>query len=109
MKLMVVENFDGASMGVFPTFPKGTALEFVGKDDESLHWCPCISQEGHGFWTPDVYLDGMVLNRDYNPTSLTVEAGQKLTLKEVVFEWFYVMDDQGNKGWISAKVVTSIA
>jgi len=107
MKLLVFENFDGAGMGVFPTFPKGTTFEFVGKDDESQHWCPCISEAGHGFWTPDIYLDGKVLTCDYNPTSLTVKAGQMVTLKAVVFEWFYVMDEQGTEGWLPAKILVT--
>ena len=108
MKLLVTEDFDGAKMGVFPTFPKGAIFEFVGVDDESLHWFPCISNEGHGFWTPDIYLDGKTLNRDYNPTSLTMESGLLVTLKEVVYEWFYVADKQGNEGWLPANILTSI-
>jgi len=107
MELQVMENFDGASMGVFPTFPKGTVLEFVGVDEQSKHWCPCITDEGHGFWTPDIYLDGKVLNRDYNPTSLTVETGQRVSLKRVVFEWFYVTDDAGKEGWLPAKIIVT--
>ena len=107
MELLVVERFDGSNMGVFPLFPKGTVLEFVGKGNESSHWCPCITKEGHGFWTPDTYLDGMVLNRDYNPTSLTVETGQTLTLKKIVFEWLYVTDEKGIDGWIPANIVVS--
>lgn len=108
MELVVVEDFNGTEMGIFSTFPKGTELEFVGKDDESLYWCPCITQEGQGFWTPDVYLDGKTLNRDYNPTSLTASAGERLTLQRVVYEWFYVKNEQGNEGWIAANVVRSI-
>ena len=106
MKLLVMENFDGPAWGVFPLFPKGTAFDSVGKDAESPHWCPCIVA-GHGFWTPDIYMDHGVLNRDYNPTSLAVEKDQIVTLLDLVFEWLYVKDEHGTEGWLPANIVIS--
>jgi len=107
MKLVVLERFDGPAFGVFPVFPKGTALEVVGKDDECPHWFPCIIN-GMGFWTPDIYMEDGVLNRDYNPTSLLVEQGQAVTLIDLVFEWLLVKDESGKEGWLPARVVTSV-
>ena len=108
MELITMEQFDGSEWGIFPTFPKGSVFEVVGGDGESPHWFPCIVN-GMGFWTPDIYMDKGVLNRDYNPTSITVEKGQTLTLIELVFEWLYVKDENGNEGWIPASKVISKA
>lgn len=105
MKLKVIKDFDGNSMGVFPTFAKGTVFEFVGVDPDTKHWCPTITSGGHGFWTPAEYLDGLTLKKDYNPTSLTVSKGEILEVLEETFGWYYVRTSSGNTGYVIDEVI----
>jgi len=105
MQLRVIEDFDGNSMGIFPTYEKGTKFEFVGIDPDTKHWCPTITSNGQGFWTPAVYLDGLTLTKDYNPTSLSVKKGDILTVVEEVYGWYYVRTEADIFGYVVGEVV----
>ena len=97
MLLLVTESHEG--QGEFPLFKKGSAVrELEGNPDypnyaeeiwgsrSNPHWLACII-DGQNFFIPDIYVTNGVLNRDYNPTELVVEEGQKVTLLNIVFEW----------------------
>ena len=117
MELLVVEKHDGC--GVFPLFTKGTAVNDLeanneysmhaeaiwGKDSVS-HWLSCTIN-GYNTYIPDLYVSGGVLARDYNPTEIVVEKGQFLTLIALVFEWAYVRDENGEKGWLPVNKIIS--
>ena len=108
MRLLVMDDFDGKEWGLFPLFPKGTTIDEVKEDvdKESIHWFPCVIA-GYEFWAPDHYVTENTLNREYDPTSMTVEKGQEVTLLEVAFEWFYVKNQDGESGWIPASIAIS--
>ena len=105
MNLLVVEKHDGE--GIFPLFPKGTAVNDVNVCDESSHWLSCVIY-GHETYIPDIYAVDGVLTQDYNPTELVVEKEQIVTLISVVFEWVYVKDGNGREGWLPASKVISL-
>jgi len=117
MNLQVAETHEG--YGNFPLFKKGTPVSGLEADEEypvhaeaiwgsgsNQHWFPCIIDE-HETFIPDIYVSDGVLNRDYDPTEIIVEKGQKLTLLAVVFEWLYVKDENGKSGWLPASKAIS--
>ena len=118
MRLKVIETHAG--YGVFPLFPKGTAVNNAEADAEypthaeaiwgsgsNPHWLACVI-DGHETFIPDTYVDNGVLTRGYSPTEIVVEKGQNLTLLELVFEWAYVKDESGKEGWLPTSKVISV-
>jgi len=118
MKLLVTEKHEGC--GEFSLFKKGSAVaglkanneysasaEAIWGSNSSPHWLACTI-DGHETFVPDIYVSDGVLVQDYNPTELKVEKGQKVTLKNIVFEWFFVEDENSCSGWLPANKVTSV-
>ena len=118
MTLLVTESHEG--QGEFSTFQKGTAVDELVSDpayphyaeeiwgsDSNPHWS-LTEIEGYEVFIPDIYVTDGFLNRDYNPTELIVEEGQKVTLLGIIFEWLYVKDENGVEGWLPANKVVSI-
>jgi len=105
MKLLVVEKHDGE--GIFPLFPKGSAVTDVKVCDESSHWLACVIQ-GRETYIPDIYVADGIVTQDYNSTELVVEKEHIVTLVHIVFEWVYVKDESGREGWLPASKVTSL-
>ena len=108
MELLVTENHERYEGQAFPLFAKGTPVsELVeGADDEYSHWFPCVIN-GHETFVPDVFVVDGVLTCDYNPTEIEVEKGKAVTLVDLVFEWLYVRDENGNEGWLPASKAIS--
>jgi len=104
MVLFVKDKHEGEE--VFPLFKKGTKINDI-KMCESLHWLSCVI-EGYKTYIPDIYITEGILNRDYNPTELILEKDQTIILLEVVYEWLYVQNTDGKKGWLPAEKATSI-
>ena len=118
MKLLVTEKHRGC--GEFPLFKKGSIIggsegnpdfpnyaeEIWGSRSEP-RWVAC-ELDGHDVFVPDIYIVDGVLNRDYNPTELMIEEGQKVTLLKIVFEWLYVKDENCNEGWLPVNKVVSV-
>ena len=118
MQLLVTESHEG--QGEFPLFKKGSAVGGIMSDSDypncsydiwgsysNPHWLACVI-DGQNIFIPDIYVTNGVLNRDYNPTELVVEEGQKVTLLNIVFEWLYVKDETGNEGWLPVNKVVSV-
>ena len=108
MNLLVMEKHEGE--GVFPLFPKGTAVSDLKEDHEYPvypHWFSCVII-GYETYIPQIYVAEGVLTQDYNPTEIIVEKGQKLTLIAIVFSWLYVKDESGKEGWLPASKAISI-
>lgn len=105
MKLLVVDKHEGE--GGFPLFPKGMAVADVKGCQEYAHWLSCVI-DGHETYVPDIYVMEGVLTQDYNPTEAVVEKGQTVALEGIVFEWLYVRDERGEKGWLPASKVISM-
>lgn len=105
MKLLVMERHLGE--GMFPLFAKGTAVTDVADCEGTPHWRSCVI-EGYETYIPETYIVDGVLNRDYDPTELVVEKDQIVALVEVAFQWLYVADENGKRGWLPAsKVITA--
>ncbi|MCL2200266.1 MAG: SH3 domain-containing protein [Defluviitaleaceae bacterium] len=101
-KVKVLQEHHGE--GQFPTFPKGTAVTLTGEEcTHFLHWYPC-EIDGHATYVPDTFIDSGVLTRDYNPTELVQNAGDMLTVNEIVNAWLIATNDAGQKGWIPAEI-----
>jgi len=105
MKLRVVDKHDGE--GHFPLFAKGANVDELVACEQTAHWFVCVI-EGYKTYIPDTYVTDGVLVRDYNPTELVLEAGQIVTLMEVAFEWLYVEDQSGKRGWFPAEKAVSV-
>ena len=118
MQLLVTEKHEGC--GEFPLFKKGsvvgkltadsnfsTSAEAIWGSNSSPHWFACMIDRYETF-VPDIYVSDGVLLQDYNPTELKAEKGQKVTLKKIVYEWFFVEDENGCMGWLPANKVTSV-
>jgi len=105
MKLRVVDNHEGE--GKFPLFAKGTAVGDLVPCKNTPHWLSCVIN-GHNTYIPDTFVVNGALARDYDPTELMLEAGQVVALVEVVFEWLYVEDEEGKRGWLPAEKVVSL-
>ena len=99
MKVLIIERHDGE--GAFPTFPKGTVVENVKPCAESAHWLSC-SINGLETYIPDLFLEGGVLLRDYDPTELVAEKGDYAEVRAIVYEWLYAINSRGAGGWIPA-------
>jgi hypothetical protein len=94
--------------GQFPTFPMGTAVKLTaGQDTHFLHWFPC-EIDGHETFVPECFICDGRLVRDYNPTELIQEAGDILTVREIVYAWLIATNDKGVTGWIPAEAVVSV-
>jgi hypothetical protein len=117
MNLLVIEKHEG--YGIFPIFKKGTAVNNIKADTEypshseaiwgtgsNPHWISCVIN-GYETFVPDLFVYNGVLTQDYNPTELVVEKGQIISLVDIIFEWLYVIDNNGKKGWIPANKVIS--
>lgn len=105
MNLLVMEKHDGE--GVFPLFTKGAAVNGLSACERYPHWLSCAIN-GHETFIPDIYVIDGVLTRDYDPTELVVEKGRIVTLISIVFEWLYVQDGDGRRGWLPASKVVSV-
>ena len=118
MQLLVTEKHEGCNK--FPLFKKGsvvgkltadsnfsTSAEAIWGSNSSPHWLACTI-DGYETFVPDTYVSDGVLVQDYNPTELKAEKGQKVSLKNIVFEWFFVEDEKGCMGWLPANKVTSV-
>lgn len=121
MKVKVLQEHRGE--GQFPTFPKGTTVTITGEEcNDFLHWYPCeinghqvpersLVTEGEfcdskplKTYIPDTFISGGVLTRDYNPTELVQNAGDILTVNEIVNAWLFATNETGQTGWIPAKI-----
>ncbi len=96
-----------------PLFFKKNEEVFIGeKDSEWFGWIWCTNQSGDSRWVPENYLDFHgdkgVLNRDYNAVELNVKIGEELFIEEEEAEWFWVINQQGKKGWVPIKNVNII-
>ena len=105
MKLLVVDGHEGE--GMFPLFRKGAIVGELNACDKFSHWFACVI-DGHETYIPDTYVVNGVLNRDYDPTELVLQKGHVVTLLEVVFEWLYVEDEGGKRGWLPAGKAASL-
>ncbi|MCL2522581.1 MAG: SH3 domain-containing protein [Erysipelotrichales bacterium] len=105
MRLIVKDKHKGE--GLFPLFKKGTKVNNI-ETCESLHWFSC-EIEGHKTYIPDIYLTENLLNQDYDPTELILEKNQVITLIEVVYEWLYVQNEEGKKGWLPSEKAISVS
>jgi len=106
MKVKVIAQHLGE--GQFPTFPMGTAVKLTAEQDEHfLHWYPC-DIDGHDTFVPECFICNGRLVRDYNPTELIQEAGDILTVQEIVYAWLIATNDKGVTGWIPAEAVVSV-
>lgn len=87
MKLYVSQNHRGE--GKFPTFPKGTRVVNLSPCANYPNWFSCEIVGMKTYVSAD-FLEGNVLNRDYNPTELMVQVGDSVELLEVHFNglWF---------------------
>ena len=102
MKVKVLQEHRGE--GQFPTFPKGTKVILTGEEDTHfLHWYPC-EIDGYQTYIPDSFINDSVLNRDYNPTELVQNAGDILTVNEIVNAWLYASNENEQTGWIPAEI-----
>lgn len=102
MKVKVIQEHHGE--GQFPTFPKGTTVTLTGEEcTHFLHWYPC-EIDSHATYVPDAFVSGGVLVRDYNPTELIQNAGDILTVKEIVNAWLLATNETGQTGWIPAEI-----
>lgn len=105
MNLLVIDKHDGE--GVFPLFTEGTAVTDIQACKETPHWLSCVI-DGHKTYIPDIYVADGLLAQDYDPTEMIAEKGQIVTLIAIVFEWLYVQDESGRKGWLPADKAISM-
>ena len=121
MQVKVLQEHRGE--GQFPSFPKGTAVTLTGEEDTHfLHWYPC-EIDGHQVpersrvaegefceakplktYVPDSFISNGVLVRDYNPTELVQNAGDRLTVEEIVNAWLLATNENEQTGWIPAEI-----
>ena len=106
MKVKVIQEHPGE--GQFPTFIKGTKVTLTGEECKHfLHWSPC-EIEGHKTYIPESFIANGVLIRDYNPTELIQNVGDKLEVVEIVNAWLVATNENGQTGWIPAEAVVSV-
>jgi hypothetical protein len=76
------------------------------RDADWPGWIYCTNRDGVGAWVPETYLmlEGLAckLNRDYDATELTVEAGDMLEAEVEESGWIWCTDKSGRHGWIPA-------
>ncbi|MBP2098539.1 SH3 domain-containing protein [Enterococcus rivorum] len=104
MQLKVVENHDGE--GIFPTFKKGTLVQEPTPCSHYAHWVS-VTIDGHSTYISEDYIDGELLNCDYNPTELITKKGEKVQLLLAVYEWALVKNELGAVGWLPFAKLTS--
>lgn len=105
MRVLVVEKHDGE--GRFPEFRKGTVVRDLSPCAHYAHWFACAI-DCYQTYLPDVYLDGEKLNRAYNPTELIAVPGETVELLDILYEWLYVENQNGETGWLPAAKAVSI-
>ncbi len=105
MQATVIQNHPGE--GVFPTFPKGTAVALKDACTHYLHWYAC-EIAGCKTYVPEAFVSDGVLVRDYNPTELVQNAGDRIEVLEIVNAWLLAANENGETGWIPAESVVSL-
>lgn len=106
MKVKVIKNHPGE--GTFPTFAKGTDVKVMDEGcTHYLNWYGC-EINGYATYIPDVFVTNKKLNRDYNPTELICQAGDKLEVKEILYAWFIAKNTDGLMGWVPAEICVSL-
>jgi len=114
MKLQLFEDYKGLGnygTPTYPLFPKGTAVQDLAVDEEDdafPHWL-CCTIEGREVFIPKTFVAGDVLLREYNPTELSAQKGEVVTLFEFVFKWAFVENSVGKTGWIPARYLVSVS
>lgn len=103
MKLYVSQNHRGE--GKFPTFPKGTRVVNLSPCSNYPNWFSCEIVGMKTYVSAD-FLEGNVLNRDYNPTELMVQVGDSVELLEVHFQWALVRFRE-EIGWLPFSILRS--
>ena len=97
MKLILVEAH--ASEGIFPEYPAGTPVTQLQPCQHYAHWfAACLN--GRATYVPDNLITNGLLNAPYNPTELVAAQGDEVTLLSVFAEWAYVVNAQGQCGWL---------
>ncbi|MFX0037508.1 MAG: SH3 domain-containing protein [Candidatus Hermodarchaeota archaeon] len=104
----VIENYESPYTESW-TIVKGEILTVGEKDTEWMGWIWCTNKEGESRWVPENYLEihgntGKA-NQDYNATELSVKIGEELIIKKEEAEWFWVTNQQGQKGWVPIRNV----
>lgn len=91
---------------------KGETLSIREKESEWPGWIWCTNKEGISRWVPENYLEiqGTTgkAKQDYNATELNVKTGDELIIKEEAAEWFWVVNQQGKRGWVPIRNVQII-
>lgn len=104
MQTIVYKNHDGE--GSFPLFPKGTKVENILPCPPYEFWSSCTI-DGYSTYIANSFISKGLLNRDYNPTELIASKGETVTILEIAFDWAYVQNDQGEKGWLPFRILIS--
>ena len=87
--------------GDFPTFKEGVKVSNLEKCKEYYAWYSC-EIEGYNIYIHEDYFQDEVLIKEYNPTELNVNIGDKLTLVRIKNSWLYCKNEAGILGWVPA-------
>lgn len=107
MKKAIVTK-DHRSEYTAPFFVRaGTILIAEEKESEWEGWVWCRTPDNVYKWYPQGYIKELVekpsqfeLIRDYNAKEIPVKAGEKVTIQFEESEWAWVLDQEGNEGWV---------
>ena len=106
MKVKVITKHLGE--GSFPCFQKGTTVNVKEACAHFINWYAC-EINGYQTYVPGCFVKDGNLVRDYNPTELVQKEGDILEVKEIIYAWLVVKNDNGDTGWIPAENVVSIS
>jgi len=106
MQVQMIQAHTG--IGAFPTFRRGTRVS-IGPAPKTAyaHWLAC-EIDGRATYLPEHFVADGALTRDYNPTELTQDVGDTLTVEAIVCGWLLATNEAGVTGWIPAEAVISI-
>ncbi|MCL2846559.1 MAG: SH3 domain-containing protein [Firmicutes bacterium] len=109
MKVKVTkEHSDEWEITQFPTFAKGSTVKMEKAEDKEFPGWHAAVIDGHETFVPKIFVHCGKLRRDYNPTEISANVGDILTVIETVGGWLHVETANGTIGWIPTARVSEI-
>ncbi len=90
-------------------FQAGEVLEVGHSDDEYPGWVWVTTTDGNQGWAPEQLIDMTTRPpralAHYSATELNTMKGECVTVTEVLNQWAWVTNGQGQSGWVPEKTL----
>ena len=108
MQYQVIEKYDSAYSNPIK-FKAGETLRIGTRDDEYEGWIRVTTMCGNEGWAPEQYINNQLIppqaTRNYDATELSTESGQILNVLDVLNDWAWAKNLQGQCGWVPCKTL----